>query len=218
MDGEKLVPLTSGLPLPQGFQPPNLPGYGEYRTEHESFTRVVVFGSVQPALWVTWTRDGLVNWYGDSTNARMTHNRFPTTEFVTFGWLLSRKADWRGNTIEYKYTSLPHGYSASRLIESITYTGAPPGSLYASAKQREIKFHYESRADETEGWVNGLRLGHGVRLKRIDMYAPAPAAVTKVRSYKLSYAESKRTRRSSLTSITECDAADVCVPETRLLY
>ena len=219
LGGQKLVPIG----VPTKLAPiywliwGNGPLLGEYRTEHESFARIFAFGSGEPTNWLVLRKSGRIEYYGSTSASRAKGVRFdagPSEE--TIAWHLSRVKDRHDNEIHYDWISDPSG-SATRLLREIRYTISPAGP-YQNSVERKVRFNYEARNDEIDAWVNGLNLHTSLRLAEIEMWAPNPATVEVVRSYKLTYETSFRSRRSLLTEVTECDALDVCVPPTTFEY
>lgn len=200
LDGQRLI-LVSGT-------------YGlagsEYRTEIESFSRIVAYGSAGngPSYFRVWTKAGLVMDYGRNDDSRFRPYRLENGSFVAkseaLSWALSRVYDTAGNYMEFVYDK--DEASGTQLLNRINYTGhstSPVKSPYAS-----IRFEYENRADAATGYTAGARVVSNKRLSKIkSCYGESV-----MRTYTLTYVERPVNGRSILTSLTEAGSDGKVLP------
>lgn len=190
---------------------------GEYRTEQESFARVFAFGTDGPTNWLVLRRSGRVEYYGDEAGAQAKDLRFEGgLGEATLAWHLTHVHDRVENEVRYRWVEDPSS-SARRLLDEIEYTISDQGP-YAGSATRSVRFHYEDRPDDIDAWVNGVNMRTSQRLASVEMWAPNPEITERVRSYKLTYEDSKRSGRSLLSEVTECDAFGSCVKPTTFEY
>ena len=204
LNGERLIRITLGLNY-------GAPGQ-EYRTEHESFTKIQSSGGTDgnPAYFVARTKSGQILYFGNTSDS--TIEAFGTTKIR--GWALSRVEDRVGNylTISYYENSFAGGEHKPAVI---SYTG---NSNTGVAPYASVTFNYESttRPDAISGYESGSIIQDTRRLGSITTKVGANV----VKNYVLTYhaALSPGTYRSRLQRITECDAAGTCLPATSATY
>lgn len=217
LGGQKLVEVPPPPEGPAGAYPGIANVFAEYRTERESFSRVLAIGSSQPESWMVFRPSGQIEYYGVTGDGRVEGYRADgSLTPVTLAWQLEEATDRNANEIRYEWEADPSA-SASRRLARIRYT-VSAGGPYVSADERRVDFVYEDRPDPLESWVNGLALRTTQRLSRVDMWAPVDGAAQRVRHYELTYDDSKRTFRSLLTSARMCDATDACTKPTVFEY
>ena len=189
LDGSALVEVT-----------PVLGGRPEFRTERDSFRKIVSFETVPgaPDSFEVRTKDGLILHYGDpAAQARLegvrSNQDFRELDIVesspmsavTLAWALDRVTDRFGNymTIEYQLSGdRLSGYE--QLPVAINYTGH---TALSSGFERRVTFEYENRypvykhassspfpsGDENaEMFVAGFKRKMTQRLKRIRSWGP----------------------------------------------
>jgi RHS repeat-associated protein len=185
LDGQRLI-LVSGT----------YGGHGaEYRTEIDSFTRVVSFGisGNGPEWFRAWTKAGLMIEFGRTADSHFN----PQSRAEALTWSVNKISDTAGNYMAFQYAEDPT--SGSQLLTRIDYTGNASANVtpYAS-----LRFEYEQRPDATYGFIHSARVTSNQRLKTIRAcYGEAI-----VRTYALSYTQRAYTERTILTSITETGA------------
>jgi len=206
LDGQRLI-LVSGT-------------YGlagsEYRTEIDSFSRIVAYGSAGsgPSWFRVWTKAGLVMDYGRADDSRFCPYRLDNGTFVAkseaLSWALSRVYDTVGNYMEFVYDK--DEASGTQLLNRINYTGhstAPVKSAYAS-----LRFEYENRTDAATGYTAGARVVSSKRLSKIkSCYGESV-----MRTYTLTYVERPVTGRSILASLTEAGSDGKTLPALTFEY
>ncbi len=201
LDGQRLV-AVSGAYGANGT---------EYRTQRETFTKVVSYGTQGngPAYFKAWGKDGNVFEFGVDFSSKIAASASATV----VAWSVNKIQDLAGNylTVSYNYqvTTSPVSVEFSpRLIE---YTGNTAAGLVPS---RAVSFRYESRPDRVEKYVGGLAVVSSDRMTHV---------VTRsnngdVRDYQLTYEPDMggAIPRSRLASVRECAADGVCLPSTQL--
>lgn len=198
LDGQRLM-LSSGT------------SYGaassEYRTELETFTKIVAQGSAGngPQSFKATLRNGTVFEYGADAGSRMTLGGGQTPH----AWLLTKVTDTKGNyySVSYSVDTTTNTYLPSRIDFTGNALVSPALSTYNS-----VRFEYEARTDTEFAYINGIKVTTNKRLKYINTYA----GESRVRSYSLSYdPNSTVTGRSRLLFLKECGTSDAnCLPAT----
>ncbi|MBZ4396818.1 polymorphic toxin-type HINT domain-containing protein [Myxococcus sp. AS-1-15] len=224
LDGQRLTVISSSA------------GLIEFRTEVESFTRVLAYldGTGAPDYFEAHQKDGRILAYGRYADTRsrlegerLTVSAHPVTGITTQGvestsvrltWALSEIRDRAGNDLRIRYLmegSATTGYE--HVPERIDYTGHssdPTGAM----RRRSVRFTYDAatRPDAMVRYVSGLKLRESKRLSRIEMHGPGLASTPTtrddvlLRSFDLSYRLARVTRRSLLERVWECDGLGVC--------
>ena len=171
----------------------------EYRTEHESFTRVVSYGVAgdAPQKFVAQTKAGLTMEYGYTEDSRIQSQGKSNVLY----WAVNKILDTKGNylTIAYVENNANSEYYPTR----IDYTGNANVGL---APYNSVQFAYEDRPDQTPLYVGGSQVKMTKRLVNIKTYNRSSV----FREYRLSYSSSMATNRSHLTSIRECGSDGSC--------
>ena len=219
-NGQRLI-LVGGVPFEDG---------AEYRTEQESFVKVVYSDVGLGGSFEAYFRNGTVEYFGGVNNLIRWNKDHPV------GWLRGISQDLHGNRISYRFEHdlndldgsdywedggsnyLPnHDRSDSHIrIQSIEYT------IHVSPERRldggkEIRFLYEERPDLMFGFASGRRLSKNKRLKVIEMHeieSPEREGGL-IREYRLDYEHEERSNVSRVVKVTECDGRGDCKLPTR---
>jgi hypothetical protein len=215
LDGQRLV---SG----------NYGGVGaEYRTEIESFRKIVSVGNVDgtsgdPEYFVSKDKSGLTYTYGGSLDSRVVrpggnpnHCNYDSNGNCVpwhrraYRWLLSRIEDRAGNYIEFTYQApSPEGEVVPFEVNYAANSGA------GISPQAKVRFVYRPRSGLAPiGYLFGHLQAHTVLLDRIETYAGTALA----RSYQLQYEITGSAQREVLTSVQEC-AGSLCFNPTRFTW
>lgn len=199
LDGQKLVAVGSGVYGADGT---------EYRTESESFTKVISYGSAGggPAWFKVWTKSGLIKEFGNSADSRLE----PPGSSVPHTWALNKLADRSGNYYLVSYNENLSTGEAS--ISRIDYTGnaGTGGSLpFAS-----VRFEYEARPDGQSAYISTYLVRLESRLAHIKTFVGEQL----VRDYRMTYGVSPSTGRSRLVSLVECSASGACLVPTSIAW
>jgi hypothetical protein len=165
----------------------------EYRTERESFSKIVSYGGDAngPAWFKVWTRSGQVLEYGRTDDARIEAQGKPTT---VRAWAVNKMSDRKGNDLTVVYVE--DGANGDYRPLRIDYGG-----------NSSVQFFYEARSDIAPAFQAGSVVRTPLRLASARTYAGASL----VKTYALSYDVSPATARSRLAAIQECDGAGSCL-------
>lgn len=191
----------------------------EYRTEMDTFARIVSYTSSQnfpgqlqpqPDSFKVWTKGGEILTFSRGLTARALLGINP--EEPTFvqsngrtiiAWPLRTLDDRNGNvvTFEYNEEEINLNWRAAQITpRRITY-----------GPDRRVELSYESRPDPIDrfqvGLMGGLPTRLGKRLKAIQMFTGNDL----LREYRLTYQNNSITARSLLQSIAECDHKGTCL-------
>ncbi len=201
LDGQRLFTINNGTYGGDGT---------EYRTENETFTKVVSYGSSgnSPSYFKAWTKAGLIMEYGFSSDSKIKVNfeNDPDNETV-FMWLVTRIIDTKGNYIKFNYTKTDEDEFC---LTQIDYTGNINTGL---VPYNSIKFEYETRPDIRISYQSGSKSKSSLRLTSIKCYAESNI----VRSYKFDYkpqADDTKVKYSRLIGITQYGSDGKALPKT----
>lgn len=192
LDGQRLM-VSNGL------------AYGangaEYRTENDSFSKIVSYGGAQgPAWFKVWTKAGRVLEYGNTADSRIEAQG--RAEVRTWG--INREQDIKGNFLIVSYTE--DSANGDFYPARIDYTG---NANAGTATNNSVRFGYESLPILIPGYKMGSLIQPTVRLKTIDAYQ----GENRTHDYQLSYIDDALTKRSRLNGITQCQGDGVtCLP------
>ena len=192
LDGQKLV-TVSGSYWADGT---------EYRTEIESYARIVQHVNNGYAYFQVSKKDGSTSYYGVSPDGDITgtdglqavrvngveQNETQIHNIQT--WALRQTQDSVGNRIVFQYSDDTNGHR----ISTIRYAYAQSSNDNAS-----LTFVYADRDDDLRGYSGGYRYTTNKVLDRIDHYNDG----TVVRSYRLTY-QSGSDKLKRLQQIEEC--------------
>ncbi|GHD29546.1 RHS repeat-associated core domain-containing protein [Parahalioglobus pacificus] len=175
-----------------------------YRTEIDGISTVQSHGFANgPLSFTVKTKDGLVMEYGATADSRAEAS---TTSNVRT-WALNKVSDAAGNAYHLHYVEVnSHG---RHYIDRITYNAAVSvsGGVSWGATDTEIKFVYESRADNITQYEGGTYLErHTFRLARIESSVDGQI----VSKYRLDYEEVGVAKRSRITRVRRCDGTGSC--------
>jgi RHS repeat-associated protein len=181
MDGQRLIQI----------------GAGEYRTEIESFTKVVAQGASGggPASFTAYTKSGLIYTFGDtsvSSNSRFLAQA--KNDGTALSWGLSKIADRSGNYMVFHYSQ--NQSTGEYLVARVEYTRNDGAALAAYAS---VEFLYENRPDTTIAYIAGSKTSLTKRLHKVI----TKFGSTTVREYTLGYEVRPSPAKSRLTGIQE---------------
>ena len=199
LDGQKLVAINRSVPATDTEY--WLAGT-EYRTERESFLKIVSYGieGNGPQYFKAWTRSGNVLTFGFTADARLilpTHLNVDT-------WGLNQNTDPYGNS----YNVI---YGGDRTIGEfyIDYMDYAPGVAVRFTYSDRSANENIYRADQPRGYLAGGLMSTTKLLDKvtttINVVDPANASDgTPVREYRLTYERGENTDRYRLANLTEC--------------
>lgn len=134
----------------------------QYRTESETFVRVTSHNSVGngPEWFMVDTKEGLTLEFGNTADSKF----IPDGQNTVYTWMVNKIYDNYGNYMSFKY----HNSNGENYIEEINYTGNPNASL---APYNQVKFYYDSREDQTTGFIAGGKTRSTVILREIEIFS-----------------------------------------------
>lgn len=198
LDGQRLVAISGA--------------YGadgtEYRTERESFSKVISYGSAGsgPAWFMVWTKAGHILEYGNTADSRIEAQGKSSARV----WAINKISDTKGNYLTFSYTE--DNANGDYIPTRIDYTGNSGAGL---GPNNSVRFVYEARPDSVPGYFAGSLVKSMQRLTTLQTYA----GTTLAKEYRLAYASSPSSNRSRLTSLTECALPDnSCKPPLSLTW
>jgi hypothetical protein len=201
LDGQRLM-LIDGVYGSPG---------AEYRTEVESFTRVISFGSSGsgPAHFKVWRKDGTLMEFGNTEDSRI-ESRKPGDQSTVLLWAQNRLTDKAGNFIDFQYVERSNG-PVDFFLEKVRYTGNHAVGTTPFAEFEMIYQQSENggRADIPVSYVAGAAFQTTSLLERIDSRSKIRASdneYTTLRSWFLAYGIDGH-GRSVLDSVEECSDA-----------
>ncbi|WP_257385551.1 RHS repeat-associated core domain-containing protein [Tahibacter caeni] len=204
LDGQRLL-ILKGTHLTAG---------AEYRTELESFQRIVLtatptipaatFGLSQPVPTFAFTvygKDGSVRRFGDAAGTVVAPIGFGRAAAIT--WLQTESKDVSGNALTYSYSSQGSGtlsLPGERTLDQISYVGGAVNFAYIASGRRDI-----SHSNIGDAYASRL-------LKSVTVYGSDNQAL---RHYVVGYADPLASR-PRVANLRECaDASEqVCYPAT----
>ena len=130
LDGQRLV-AVSGAYGANGT---------EYRTETESYTRVISYGTAGngPAWFKAWTKAGQMIEYGNTADSRIEAQGKPTVRV----WGVNKISDTKTNYIAVAYSE--DNANGEFYVSRIDYTG---NDAVGVAPDASVQFSYEGRPD-----------------------------------------------------------------------
>ncbi|MDO8413505.1 MAG: FG-GAP-like repeat-containing protein [Gallionellaceae bacterium] len=201
LDGQRLVPVSATASPPTGCTSST-----EYRTERESFTRVVSCGTAGsgPAYFVASTKAGQIIEFGNTTDSRIEAQGKTDVR----AWAVNKISDTVNNymTISYIEDNTNGDYRPNR----IDYTGNTGTGLLP---YNSVRFVYptQDRSDLIPLYQAGTLIKTMKLLSNVQTYAKVKVnnidTDVLVKDYQLSYDTSTATQRPRLASIKECDGA-----------
>lgn len=183
MDGQRLVAVNGS--------------YGandtEYRTERESFTRIVSYGSAGsgPESFKAWTKSGLILSFGATADSRIEAQGRSDVRL----WAVNRIEDRKGNamTVSYSEDNANGHYHPVR----IDYTSNSGQSLSAG---QSVRFSYATRSDTNVQQIAGTTVSTQQRMTNVVAWV----GETAVRDYRIAYDNGGYGGASRVVSVTEC--------------
>jgi RHS repeat-associated protein len=206
LDGEKLIAIDQSVPATDSEY---WSTGTEYRTERESFLKIVSYGSYGdgPDYFKAWTRSGQVLEFGNSTDSQLvvpTHNNIDS-------WGLNQVTDPYGNSYEVTYGG--DRTIGEYFLSRIDYS---PGTAVRFEYVDRATGESTSRPDQPRGFNAGGTISTTKLLDKVTTYinvtAPSdPQNGTPVREYQLAYERGENTDRFRLANLTECGYDEVGV-------
>lgn len=175
----------------------------EYRTERESFVKVVSYGAAGsgPVWFKAWTKSGQILEFGNTADSRIEAQGKADVR----AWALNKAQDTKNNyfTVTYEEDNPNGDYRPLR----IDYTGNSVTSVTPAAS---VQFVYATRTDTGTQYVGGSIINVMKRLINIKTYNNTSL----IRDYQLAYTNQGSLALSAINSVIECNGAAVCLPAT----
>ena len=169
----------------------------EYRTELESFKRIVAFGSSNngPNSFQIQTGNGTTITLGGTEESK---SKAANDVIVT--WHVSNVEDVYGNGMWYEYEDVAAGPEVERLLTQIQY-----GSKTQAEANTQVEFNYELKPDSRAGFDRGVKTLSSRRLASIESSVTSNTAVRqRVRLYNFSYEQTEIGGFSRVERVEEC--------------
>lgn len=195
-DGQRLM-LISGTYGADG---------SEYRTEIDSFARVIAHGSsgTGPSYFEVHTKSGLTVEFGNTTDSKILAVGTSTVRV----WAVNKVTDTKTNYLTVSYTN--DTTNGQYYPTEIDYTG---NTTHGTSPYNSIRFVYGSRSDVVPRYHAGSLQQTTVQLTNIKTYQ---GASTVVRDYRIGYTAA--TFHSRVTTVRLCDGAGTCLPATTFTW
>ena len=197
-DGQRLI-LTNGA------------SYGaigaEYRTEIESFSRIISVGGTagDPQSFLVKTKAGQIIEFGNTADSRAEAQG----KTIAANWAVNKISDTVSNYITFTY--FEDTANGEHRITRIDYTGNTTANI---TPYNAVAFQYEARPDIDVGYVKGSKSQASQRLSRILTYE----ATNIVKDYSLNYESGATTGKSRLVGVTECVGNGDCLNPTTFTW
>lgn len=175
----------------------------EYRTEIESFSRVISHGAAGagPSWFEVRTKGGQVMEFGRTADAQSLLQGAATVRV----WSVNRVSDVKGNFFTVTYTN--DAGNGQVYPSQIDYTG---NSVTGLSPYNKVQFTYEARPDTIPLYVTGYLVRTMQRLTHVKTFAGSAL----VADYQLAYQSSSIAPRSLIGAITVCAADGTCLLST----
>ncbi|BEV16225.1 hypothetical protein HBDW_30130 [Herbaspirillum sp. DW155] len=177
----------------------------EYRTERESFAKIVSYGSTGngPAWFKVWTKSGQIMSYGATSDSSIKALGKVAVRF----WALNRIEDTVGNYQAVSYYQ--DGSTGEFYPAAIDYTGS---SKAATPPKNTVQFVYEGRGDVTTSYMAGSLIKNTVKLTQIKMYS----SKVLVFNWVIGYGVVSPGDASKITWMQMCNSENSCLPAMQL--
>jgi hypothetical protein len=190
LDGQRLVALDGAT-------------YGadqtEYRTERESFSKVVSYGTAGsgPSWFKVWTKAGLIMEFGNTADSKIEAQGKASVRV----WAINKTSDTKSNYFTVSYTE--DSANGEYRPDHIDYTGNATANTQPT---NSVRFVYEARPDVVPMYQAGSLIKTTQRLARAEVWR----ADSMVRSYRLSY-DAPNFLGSRLSNIELCPPNQNCL-------
>jgi len=208
LDGQRLISIGTAADCAGGT---------EYRTELESFSRVISCGTAGngPAYFKVWTKAGQIIEYGNTADSRIEAVAAISPVSWPAGtvrvWALNKISDRKSNYLTVAYTE--DSANGDYYPIEIDYTGNA-----ATAPASSVQFVYATRPDIVPAYQAGALMRTTQRLTHVKTFNGPPASNKLIRDYQIAYDSSPTTFRSRVVSVTECSAATQCLSPSTFSY
>lgn len=165
----------------------------EYRTEIESFSKIVAYGSTGtgPEWFKVYTKSGLILEFGNDEGSRIRNN-----EGCILSWRINKVTDRFNNYISFNYITSDD----ERPIGSIEYTGNISTS---QAPFASVLFKYKYRSDVNTYYYGGKEFTRDILLDNIEVKYNGQ----NYKKYALTYTLDTYSQLTKVTEYSSQDAA-----------
>ena len=180
----------------------------EYRTESESYTRVVSIGGAagNPQYFKAWTKDGHILVYGNTTDSRLETQA--GTAVIT--WAVNKLRDTLGNYMTFTY--IEDNVNGDSRLTRVDYSGNATANTNPN---NSVRFTYESRLDAEGTYIGAQFFKMPQRLAKIEAFA----GNSLLRDYRLTYAsQASANDTSRIVEIESCAGSGDCLRKTTLQW
>lgn len=191
LDGQRLIAINGGT-------------YGanntEYRTERESFVRVISYGTAGngPSWFKAWTKSGQIIEYGNTDDSKIESSGRADVRV----WAINRVEDVKTNYLKVIYNE--NNATGEFRLDRVEWTGNVTANV---APDRVLTVEYANRPDSSIAYYAGGNVNAVSRATRIVLRSSG----NQVREYRLEYLASSP--GSKVASITECASpTGPCMP------
>ncbi|MBI4115394.1 MAG: hypothetical protein HY447_02340 [Candidatus Omnitrophica bacterium] len=192
--GDKFVFSFQGV-----FSELVLVGANEYRARDEALFLKFLYDPATDS-WTVFDKSGTKYQFGLDTGCRQSNTK------GTFKWVISKVVDTVGNSMLVTHTN----DGGEVYLSKIEYNG---NSVQNFASTHLVEFTLEDRSDKTISYITSAKTELKKRLKEIQVKVKDSQGVWQLaRKYTFVYASSSSSRRSLLTSVTECGRDGEAVP------
>ncbi|NIM40574.1 MAG: hypothetical protein GTN84_06145 [Hydrogenophaga sp.] len=174
----------------------------EYRTEVDSFKKVLAVGSAGgnavngPERFDVFSKEGMVFELGGTVDARMEAQG----KSAVHAWSVSRMRDVKGNAIDFSY--FKDAIKGIHRLERVSYAN------------RSVRFEYESRPDISIVYIAGAKQTLDARLMRIRAFVDE----SPVMEWRVVYSEHSSVYGSLPASLQQCTPSNQCTDPVVLSY
>ena len=185
LDGQRLIAINGTYGT----------GNTEYRTEMDSFVKVVQHGNINDSnsSFTVYKPNGNSATYGANANSRF----MPSGLSTVLSWKVTQESYSNGaNTIDYQYDT---DVAGEHLLQNIYYTGTSN-----QVGDRRVTFAYEVRPDRSVSYLAGRKIVTERRLKNIISYKNEQPIL----KYELEHFVSQTTHRSLVSNIRHAAYSD----------
>ncbi|HXB02268.1 MAG TPA: RHS repeat-associated core domain-containing protein [Opitutaceae bacterium] len=207
LDGQRLIAINGGADGANGT---------EYRTEMDSFSRIVSYGSNGngPAYFVVWTKSGKIMEYGHTSDSAFTpDDANGNTLGTTMSWAVDKVSDTVGNYMTFTYST--NTSMGEQHLAEIDYTGNTAAGVQP---YNSVKFVYTTRQDPSSGYVRGARIASTQILTDIEACTGIGSGASIIHRYHLDYTNRSYTKRSILNDVQEIGSDGKAYPPLTFTY
>ena len=222
LNGQRLIPVAGQISTNPAANGTYVPHRAEYRTELESFSKIISYGwrpnkngYGAPTHWRVWKKDGTMMEFGTSEGAQFV---LPGTTSI-HSWKLSRHYDRNSNYYEVTYQAseglpLRIYFTRNNLYNPVqnSLIGTDVVEDSSLLTKEIVRFYYEIREDKRWQYVAGTRITKQRRINQITVFSRGGI----YRTYTFDYHHSPISKNTRMGSIRECGRNGKCFPAIKV--